>query len=404
MRKIKKKVLVLASTFPRWENDTTPPFVYELERRLTDDFDIYVLAPHHKGAKKYEEMNGLKVYRFQYFWPSGLQKLCYEGGIMPNIKKNKLLLFQAFLLVVFEFIAMVKIIRKNHIQLIHAHWAIPQGIIAACANTLLNTSYLITTHGSDIYGLKNKMMMRLKKFALTKANKITVVSNSLKKELTSSFSNLPVDVLSMGVDSDIFKPQIADKSIKENYNVNGPLLLFVGRIAEIKGVSYLIKAMPKIIEKFPSVTLLIVGSGPLLNDLKNLTKQLNIEKNIIFTGALPHKNLPAYYATADIFIGPSITTREGHGEGLGLTFVEASMSGCIPIGTSSGGISDVIEDKKTGFIIKEKDSNAIADTVLNILQNANALNGMKLASREAAIKKFDWNTISERYSTIYASI
>src|SRR5438034_378137 len=90
----KKKILVLASTFPRWENDTTPPFVFELEKRLAHDFDIFVLAPHFPGAKKQEKMEGVSVTRFQYFWPARYQKLCYGGGILPNIKKNTFLLIQ----------------------------------------------------------------------------------------------------------------------------------------------------------------------------------------------------------------------------------------------------------------------------------------------------------------------
>src|SRR4051812_924330 len=107
MKKQKKKVLVLASTFPRWKNDTTPPFVFELEKRLIKDFDINVIAPHYPGAKKYEVIENLKIYRFQYFWPAKFQKLCYDGGILPNLKKNKFLYFQAFTLVFFELLEAV---------------------------------------------------------------------------------------------------------------------------------------------------------------------------------------------------------------------------------------------------------------------------------------------------------
>ena len=66
-RMIKKKILVFASTFPRWKNDTIPPFVYELSKRLTKDFKVYVLAPMYPGAKKYEVMDKMKVHRFNYF-------------------------------------------------------------------------------------------------------------------------------------------------------------------------------------------------------------------------------------------------------------------------------------------------------------------------------------------------
>src|SRR3990167_7699194 len=126
----KKRILVLTSTFPRWKNDHTPPFIFELEKRLVKDFEIHILAPHYQGAKKEEMMEGLHIHRFQYFWPVNLQKLCYEGGILPNLKKNKLLYIQALSLILFELIAAIKIVKKEKINLIHAHWIIPQGIVA----------------------------------------------------------------------------------------------------------------------------------------------------------------------------------------------------------------------------------------------------------------------------------
>src|SRR6185437_1067651 len=109
----KKKILVLASTFPRWRNDTTPPFVFELEKRLVNEFDIIVLAPHAKGAQKKETMEGITVQRFQYFWPAKWQKLCYDGGILPNLKKNTFLYVEALTLLFFEFIAAAKIVRRE---------------------------------------------------------------------------------------------------------------------------------------------------------------------------------------------------------------------------------------------------------------------------------------------------
>ena len=83
-----KKILVTATTFPRWEKDTTPRFVYELSNKLASNFDVIVLAPHHKGTAKKEKNGKLEVRRFVYFKPEKLQKLCYEGGIIPNMKKS----------------------------------------------------------------------------------------------------------------------------------------------------------------------------------------------------------------------------------------------------------------------------------------------------------------------------
>jgi len=127
---MKKKILVIATTFPRWINDSTPRFVYDLSKRLVSSYKIIVLAPHYKGALKKEKMEKLEVRRFTYFKPEKLQTLCYDGGIIPNIKKSLLAKIQLPLLVLSEFIVSYRIIRKENINMIHAHWILPQGFVS----------------------------------------------------------------------------------------------------------------------------------------------------------------------------------------------------------------------------------------------------------------------------------
>jgi glycosyltransferase involved in cell wall biosynthesis len=398
----RKKILVLASTFPRWENDTTPPFVFELEKRLAGEFDLYLMAPHCKGAKKYETMENIQVFRFQYFWPAHYQKLCYGSGILPNIKKNKLLTIQGVTLILLQYITALKIIKKEKINLIHAHWIIPQGIIALLIKKQFHIPYIITTHGGDIYGLQNKILIRIKKIILQNAKKITVVSTAIKSEILQKINpNLPIEVISMGVDATLFNPDKYDKTLKEKYNVTGPLFLFVGRFAEKKGVRYLIEAMPEITKQFIDARLLIIGEGTLENELKKLTQKLKLEQNITFIGPLPNNQIPNYYATADIFVGPSIQTQEGDTEGLGLTFVEASLSGCIPIGTDVGGISDVIQNHKTGILVPPKDPQRLADAITYLLKNKSSMQTLKQQARTQTIKTFDWKIIKDKYKQLY---
>src|SRR5207244_2068980 len=120
-----------------------------------------------------------------------------------------------------------------------------------------------------------------------------------------------------------------------------------------------------------------------------------IKNNVIFFGAVPNAYSPKFYATAGIFIGPSVTVKGGDTEGLGLTFIEASFSGCIPIGTRVGGISDVIKNGETGFLVPEKDPAAIAKTAIELLKTKKMMREMKEKTREANIKMFDWNVVTE---------
>src|SRR3989344_2932605 len=114
------KVLVMSSTFPRWANDTTPGFVHDLSARLAGKYSIIVLAPHYRNARKRERMDGMDVRRFAYFKPESMQRLCYDGGIIPNMKKSFLARLQMPLLLLSELFSAYRTIKKENIGIIHA--------------------------------------------------------------------------------------------------------------------------------------------------------------------------------------------------------------------------------------------------------------------------------------------
>ncbi len=388
--KDKKRLLVFASTFPRWKNDTLPPFVYELSKRLTDTFDVSVLVPSYPGAKDFEVMDKMKVYRFHYFFKR-YEKLAGSGGILPTLKKNPLFFFQVPFFLSGEYFALKKAIQEIKPDVIHAHWIIPQGWIASKIKKKFDVPYVVTSHGSDILGLKG--FMSIKKTTLEDAKKITVVSNYLKKKIIgtidSSLKN-KIEIIPMGIDTKLFNPNKRDLSIKERYKIDGPFLLFVGRLSPEKGIKYLIEAMPEVIKEFPTTKLLIIGTGTLEKELKEQVKNLKLDKNIIFIGVIQNQKLPKYYATADLFVCPSLR------EGLGLTFAEAGLCGCNLIGSNVGGISEII-NKNNGLLTKEKDSEDISEKIIKLIKNPIR---NKIRIQKELIDKFDWNIISKKYKEI----
>lgn len=393
----KNKLLVTTSTFWRWKGDVAPSFVYDLSKRLAKDFDVWVLAPHSSGAAVSEQFNGLTIFRYKYYF-NKYQHLG-EKAILPNLRKNPWLWLQVPSFLVAQLFAIKKIVKKHNIHIIHAHWIIPQGIIAVLYKLFFNRNVkiVVTSHGGDIFGLRFWPMPVLKKWILNNVDSMTVVSKAIKDEVLALGinKNLPIDVVPMGVDLSLFSPEHFNESIKKKYSINGPFLLFVGRLSEKKGIEYLIRAMPSILLDFPETKLLIIGGGEKEFDLKSLSGKLNLmDKSVIFIGAIPNDNLPQYYATADIFINPS------YSEGFGLVFVEAIGSGTFTIGTDLPAISDIIEEGKTGFIVKQKDSEQIAEKVKFILSNKSKLMNTKKKAREIIIKKFDWDIISKKYIKI----
>ncbi len=358
----RKKLLVLTSTFPRWKNDTLPPFVYELSKRLTDKFDVTVLAPSYPGAKDFEIMDKMKVYRFHYFIRQ-FEKLAGSGGILPVLSKNPFYYFVVPFFLLGEYLAAKKLVEKERPDIIHAHWIIPQGLIAYFIKKKFNIPYVVTSHGSDIFGLQQKFLIDLKRKVLKEAKHITGVSNAIKDEILKLVPEIEVSVIPMGVDSKLFNPKKRDLSIKKKYGIKGPFLLFVGRLTEKKGVRYLIEAMPEVIKRYPEAKLMIIGTGELEKELKELAIKLNVNDNIIFMGAIQNKDLPKYYATADIFIGPSIITKYGDREGSPVAFVEAGMCGCWLIVSNLEGIKEIIINKRNGIYFKEKNTNELINSI-----------------------------------------
>src|SRR3989338_591661 len=394
----KKNILILTNTFPRWKNDATPPFIYQLEKRLAHKFNIIILVPHYFGSKKYEIIDGMEVFRFTYFWPKRLQKLCYDGGILSNLRKHKTLIIQIPFLFLAQFFSIRKIIRRKKINFIHAHWLIPQGLVAAIISLLYRVPYIITIHGGEVFALKSNFINIFLKIALRHGSICTANSEATKKEVISK-TNLfiPVEIIPMGIDTNLFtyKCRNGEHNLRKRYEVEGPLLLFIGRLIKEKGLCYLINSMTDIVNNFPSTKLLIIGEGGLKNDMINLTDRLNLLNNIFFLGGIANDKLPEFYGAADIFIGPSLS------EGEGITFIEAKICGCPVIGSRVGGIKETITHMETGLLVEPSNSDQIARAVIDLLENNKLRKKLSVNGRRKAIEKFSWDNISNRFQSLY---
>ena len=319
----KKKLLVTASTFPRWEGDTEPRFVLDMSSALTEFYDVTVLVPAAPNAKDEEYMEGVKVKRYHYFPIHKMETLCYPGAIVPRVKEKKI----RALLIPFLFISLWFNLLKEckHIDVVHAHLLIPQGIV----QSFINKPYIVTGHGGDVTSLNRGLIRVLKRRCLKKANKVTVVSRYLESKIKEIADFDDIEIISMGCKVSSFGPQFR---VENKFSQEGKkVVLFVGRLAEKKGINYLIEAMQGIDAK-----LVIVGKGPLRSELEAQARGLNID--VDFLGAKTHEELKEIYASADVFVAPSVKGKDGDMEGLGLVNLEAMSSGVVVIGSRSGGI------------------------------------------------------------------
>ena len=153
MKRKKKRLLVTASTFPRWEGDTEPRFILDLSKAMQKYFDVTVLVPSAPGTKRKEKIEGVRVIRYHYFPIHRWETLCYPGAIVPRIKEKKI----RVLLVPFLFIGLWwKLFRiLPQYDVVHAHWLIPQGIVQA----FFKKQFIVTGHGGDVMSLNQGCLL-----------------------------------------------------------------------------------------------------------------------------------------------------------------------------------------------------------------------------------------------------
>lgn len=383
-----KRLLVLTSTFPRWEGDHEPGFVFELSRRLAEDIDVIVLAPHARGTAFRENFGKLRIRRFPYFFPRW-ENLAYDGGIVANLKKYPWNFLVIPLFIISEFISVTYLLKKYRIDVIHAHWLIPQGMIAVVARRLARRRprLVCTAHGSDLLGLQGKFFNWIKRWTIAQTDKLTVVSNALRDTArTHCKTEIDIEVIPMGVDLQnlfVLPRERAPRAENE--------LLCVGRLVPNKGISYIVRAMPHILKSHPLTKLIIVGDGPDRNRLTELVNTLNLAEKIEFVGALNHADLSIYYQRATIFISASLQ------EGFGLVLAEAMGCGCPVIATELPAVRDIIINGKTGLLCRQQDSDDIVTHVRYLLDNPEKRQEISQTARKYVVEQFDWTKIARRY-------
>lgn len=393
------RLLVLASTYPRWSGDPEPGFVHELAKRLTDGFDVLALAPHSPCAKQREILDGVDVIRYRYA-PERFETLVNDGGIVANLKRSrwKYLLLPGF--VVMQAWVAWRLLRSRSVDVIHAHWLLPQGLVAVLLRWLPGKAipYLVTSHGADLYALRGPAMDVAKRLVSRRASAVTVVSEAMRVELDRlGVERDRVEVRPMGVDlSDRFTPDpAAERSCDE--------ILFVGRLVEKKGVRYLIDAMPRILSARPSAVLAIAGFGPEETVLRQQAIRLGVQDKVRFLGAVAQPELPGLYRRAALFVAPFVQAKSGDQEGLGLVLVEAIGCGCPIIAGEVAALAELLGDGHDEMRVNPHDVDVLASRIIDVLADPVAARERAMSLRGTLCDKFDWGRVCDAYAALLRS-
>ena len=393
------KIAILTSSFPRYDGDYQGNFIYYSARGQVElGNTVHVICPHHPGAPFYEIMDGIEVHRFPYFYPYRLQKFSGHTGMYSALRHSLLAVLQLPVFIFCQFCCTGIILHRYRIEIIHSHWIVPSGLVGAVVAFLWGKPLIITSHVLDANLFeKIRFAKPLLSVILGSADLITTNSRYTKKMIESRVGlSSPCRVIPMGVNLHCTHP--------EKKGSGGNNILFVGRLIEWKGIDTLIRSMIPVRKAIPGSRLTIVGEGSCRDSLERLVQDLRLADVVRFCGKVSDEDLKKIYESADVFVLPSRSYQGLVMEGLGVVLLEAMSYGIPVIGSDIGGIPDIIDNGKNGYLFPGNDEDSLAGRIINILSDSDLQERFRYEGYVTVQSRFSWDHISHQFAECYALV
>jgi len=338
----------------------------------------FILTPLLSGTPRYEIHETVPVYRVGLALPGFLGSLSYLISGLFWIVRN-----------------------KNTFTAIHAHLASSTAVLAAVASLLTGKPALVkfacSREGGDIATSSATWYGRLKlRFLKHYIKAFVCPTYEIKSEMVNyGFQGSKITVIPNGIDTNEFKPPSAQERLearkKLSINSNAFVVIFAGRLEPAKGVEYLIDAWKT--NSTPDAVLLLIGKGYLESGLRQRAAS---NKSIRFEGWAA--DIKAYFAAADVFVLPSLA------EGMPNALIEAMACGLACIGTTIGGTTDLIENGKTGILVPQGNSGALAAALNKMHKQADFAAQLGLSASAFTIQHLSIKFIAQQYELFYRSL
>lgn len=371
-------MVVVTSTFPARPDDGTPSFVLDLAEGLSRQFDVTVVAPRMRSGSA--SWQGIRVIRFPYFFRR--YESLAEGAIMPNLRESPLLWLQVPTFMISMTVALALVILRSKSSVIHAHWIIPAGLSARLVSLLLRRPYLLTVHGADAYTLNGRLIRALKSWVLSGASLVMPVSADIRSRLasmTAIHDEKLSEPIPMGTTS---------QPVPANQQRSGKTFLFVGRVADKKGLPVAIQALSMV----DDAHLRVIGDGPGLLEAQRLAGRLELEERVQFLGRRGRTDVLREMSSAFGLLMPSLVSSDGDSEGTPVVLAESLATGTPIIASSVPGIAENIVDGVNGLLALPGEPQSLAECMRSALTDPAMFRKMG----ETARQMFDGSPLDMR--------
>lgn len=365
------RIAILVQAFPPRHLAGMEIATYNIAKHLVRrGHEVHVITSLDEGLSRESMEDGFYVHRIT----------------LPKVRFLRIILF---------WIKVLMALKKIKPDIVHAQ-SIGVGTSGFLVKSFLKKPYVVWGRGSDVY--RSWMFKKpISKLVLKNADAVIALTEDMKKEI-EMICNKNVFVIPNGIDIKRFK-NLSKENIRKRLKITNDekIIIFVGRLEDIKGVKYLIEAMKSIKQKDKNIKLMLVGDGEDRGKLERLVKELDLEENVIFIGKVPNEKVPEYMVVSDVFVLPSLS------ESFGIVNLEAMASGLPIVATKVGGLPEIIKDGENGFLVEPKNTKEITEKVLLLLEDIE-LNKRIAEKNKEEVKKYSWGNVAEKLEEVYFEV
>lgn len=286
-----------------------------------------------------------------------------------------------------------KFLKDEKIELLHSHHSRAHAIGLLATLGLKNVKFVVTRQ--VVFNLRKNIFSQLK-YKSERINKYIAISEAVKKKLLNyGIDNAKIEVIYNSTDTIKFNPNV-ESNVRKELGIPDNLFVccLVSNYSYYKGHTFFLEAIPEITKNFPEAKFLI--AGVIINDLKDIARNLNIANNIFFLGF--RRDIPQILKASNLLVCPSIE------EGLGVAIIEAMAMELPVVATNVGGISELVQNKLSGILIESKNAKALSDAIIYMIKNPEDAKKMGKKGRELVVKNFSFETMISKHEKLYAEL
>ena len=392
------RVLHVVTAFPRSREDVIVPWLVELLKRLPAagyEVEVFTSAYRGGGGESYE---GIRVHRFRYFL-ARWEDLTHDEAAPDRMRRSLLYRVLPMFYIAGGLWAIWRLARRGHFDIIHVHWPVPHVLFGWLARKASGRQTRLVTswYGVELRWVQSSLpwLRGFVRWALRTSDAVVAISSYTAREI-ARFANVHVRVIPYTLGFSETHP------VRRSAGDGSFRILFVGRLVERKGVTYLIDAVKRLPSDIRAL-LTVIGEGPERTALEAQANVSGLDGRVDFRGRVGDEALQEAFATSDVLVLPSIVDARGDTEGLGVVLLEAMSCGVPVVGSRAGGIVDIIEDEESGLLVPPADPDELARALERLARNSALAARLGAAGERRVRAAFGWPEIMRSWEECYAA-